>query len=125
MRLRRFYPSIFETEILDFDVFLIVKNENLILDNLVQVDEHRLLAVEFGEGGELVGGIGQDVDMLQHNLCNLVELLLPGRGVFLLKSDKALNLKLDRCERILDFVGDLSCHQAPCLVPFRLGKQPC
>ena len=40
--------------------------------------------------------------------------------VLLLQSDKALQLQLDRGQRILDLMGDLTRHLAPCIVSLRL-----
>ena len=61
--------------------------------------------------------------MLQDHLCNLVELLLPLRIVVLLEPYEPLDLQLDRSQRILDLMGHLAGHLAPCLVTLGL-RQP-
>ena len=60
--------------------------------------------------------------MLKDYSRHFVESLLPSPVSPLLQSDKSLDFKLDRGERVLDFVGHLTSHQAPGLVAFGQGK---
>ena len=92
---------------------------------LVKVHLHRLLCIQLGEGRELIGCVGEYLDVLQYYSCHLVELLLPFRIVVLLEADKPLDFKLYRCKRVLDLVRHLACHLAPCVVALGLGQLPC
>ena len=78
------------------------------------------LVLSIGVGAlHLIAGmacLGKDVDMLKHNRSYFVESLLPCYIAFLFQPDEALNLKLDRGERVLDFMSHLASHQTPSLV---------
>ena len=63
--------------------------------------------------------------MLQDYSRYLIELFLPFRIVIVLQPYESLDLKLYRCERILDLMGNLTGHLAPCLVSLSLCKSSC
>ena len=90
LRLRPHHRSAFHTDIGEFDVVLVVEHRYLLLQKGVQVYARRLLSVELGEGRELVGGVGKDVDVVEHDLRHLVELVLPSFRSALLQADETL-----------------------------------
>ena len=122
LRTRRLHHGILHTDVLDPDILLVVKYLQLVLQGLVQIHEHRLLAIELCKCREFIGSICQDVDVFQYDGRYLVEFFFPFRVAVVLEPYKPLNLKFYRSERILDFVCHLTCHLAPCLVAFCLCK---
>ena len=122
LRFRTVDKGVFQAHVGEFDVVPAVEQADFLFQQFVQVELHRVLGVQFGEGRELAGRLGEDVDLREHLFGNIVEPVFPHRIPVGLQADELLDLELDGRERVLDFVGHLPCHRRPGLVAFRLGQ---
>ena len=120
--LRCHNEGVFHSDIRELYLLLVVEDHQLLLEGLVQVHQHRVLCIQFCKCREVICSVRQDLDVFQHHCCHLVKLLLPFRIIVLFHHDQPLDLKLDRSERILDLMGHLAGHLAPCLVSLGLCK---
>ena len=125
LRLRSAHGGVVKPHIRELDVVPAVEQIDLLFQQPIQINLDRLLGVELGERGELVGGVGQQVDLPEHLLGDLVEPVGPDWIPVLLQAYKPLDLKLDRGERILDLVRYLTGHRRPRLVPLGLCQFLC